>query len=119
MPNCKFILSTTKITSIASLSSMIKKTASLKTMTTALFSSAKGLSRQFVNWAGAPTSFIAMNDVGAPAQFTNCLDNPFAEENSAVVIVFKEAVFFIMEDRLAMEVIFVVDKINLQFGIRY
>ena len=50
---------------------------------------------------------------GAPPQFFYRFNDPFAEENSPFVVIFVKFVLLIKKDGLAVEIIFVVDKINL------
>src|SRR5690606_14409554 len=60
----------------------------------------------------------AVNNIRSPAQFTDRFDYALAEEDSAFVVVFVEVVLFIVEYGLAMEIVFVVDKVHLELCIR-
>ncbi len=59
-----------------------------------------------------------MDYVRCPTQFAYGFDDTLAEEDGAFVIIFIEFVFLIVKNGFAVKVIFVVNKINLQFGIR-
>ena len=59
-----------------------------------------------------------MNNIRSPSQFANGFNYSFAEEDRTLIVVFIEFILLIVENRLAMEIVFVVNKINLELCIR-
>src|SRR6218665_2435863 len=60
---------------------------------------------------------VAVNYVGGPAKFADSFNHSFTEEYGTFVVVFVKAIFLIVKYRFPMKIIFVVNKLNLQFSI--
>lgn len=60
---------------------------------------------------------IAMNDVGSPAELTNGLDHSLAKEDGTLIVILVEFIFLVVENRFAVKIIFIINKIDLQLGI--
>jgi len=54
-----------------------------------------------------------MDNVRSPTQFSDSFYDTAAEENTSFIIVFKEVTICIFDKGLALEIFFVINKINL------
>ena len=60
-----------------------------------------------------------MYNIRSPSEFANGFDYTFTEEDSTLVVVFVKLVLLIVENRLTMKIILVINEIHLQLSIRY
>src|SRR5690606_39086776 len=65
--------------------------------------------------AGDPV--VAVNDIRGPSEFPYRFNNALAEEDRPLVVVLIELVFLVVEYRLAVEIVLVIDKIYLKFRV--
>ena len=61
---------------------------------------------------------VTMNYVRGPSQFAYGFNHAFAKENGAQIIIIIPLFIFIMKNKFPFEKIFIIQKVNLQTGIR-